>query len=402
MGVMPKLNLTPLLALVGVRQDISEDVQVTHTEQKLVQERDVANYQKNLLFNTISAMPDGVIILNIHRQVILTNEAAVKMIGLDGRVLQGRDIDGLIIFQDSLGRDVLKEVKSLVDKNIFVSEGINIIAQGKNQEKNFKLTQVTINHGLSPDLGFILLLEEDKPDEQIELLSLVAHELRTPLTSVIGYLEVLKEEVGTKLDDEQKQFFERAVSSSQQLAFLVENILNFSRIERGTYTVNSKAVDWQKLAAGVVQNYQLTAKQKGVKLEYISTSNLPNVFADDMRINEVLNNLINNALNYTQEGGQVKVSCQVADGYVVTAVSDNGSGIPKDAQAHLFTKFFRVTGPGQQSRKGTGLGLYLSKLIVNLHKGRIWVQSEEGKGSTFYFTLPIALPNTQINAGVDK
>jgi two-component system phosphate regulon sensor histidine kinase PhoR len=139
------------------------------------------------------------------------------------------------------------------------------------------------------------------------------------------------------------------------------------------------------------------AVQKNISLELTPVPpNLPHVLADPIRINEVLNNLISNALKHTKSGGWVKISTSVQGTEMVTSVSDNGEGIPKEALPHLFTKFYRVPGSLDKMKEGTGLGLFLAKSIIDMHKGRIWVESEVGKGSTFYFSIPVATQTSTI------
>jgi two-component system phosphate regulon sensor histidine kinase PhoR len=181
--------------------------------------------------------------------------------------------------------------------------------------------------------------------------------------------------------------------SAKQLASLIENLLNVSKVERNAFSVTTQSVKWTDIVTKSVEDNKLTAAQKQIDLTLqLPTENVPNVTADPIRIVEVINNLISNAINYTANNGKIEVSVSVGNGEVITAVKDTGKGIPKDALDHLFTKFFRVQGALDTSSnsKGTGLGLYLSKSIVDLHHGRIWVESEVGKGSTFYFSLPTA------------
>lgn len=228
-------------------------------------------------------------------------------------------------------------------------------------------------------------------EKQIDIVSIAAHEFRTYLTNIINYLSVLSEESKTKLDPEEQVFLDRAFINAQQLSCLVDNLLNMSRLERGVFNSNPQPMDWQKNLNQVVENNRLQASQKNITLELTPPSQpLPKVLADLVKINEVLNNLITNAINYNQAGGWIKVKARVEGNEVITSISDNGIGIPQEALPRLFTKFFRVTKTPDQRGKGTGLGLYISKSIIDLHHGKIWAQSEEGKGSTFYFSLPIA------------
>ena len=150
-------------------------------------------------------------------------------------------------------------------------------------------------------------------------------------------------------------------------------------------------VDWDELVNETIVNFKDQAIQKEVKLSYKKlSSKLPKIYIDRFRMSEVISNLVGNAVNYTDPGGLVEVSVETKDKELITHVKDTGQGIPEEALPKLFTKFFRVSGVLEQGSKGTGLGLYISKAIVEMHKGRIWVKSTLGKGSTFNFAVPLA------------
>lgn len=228
---------------------------------------------------------------------------------------------------------------------------------------------------------------------QVDFVSMTSHELRTPITSLIGYLNTLNQEARDKLTNDQKEFLDRSIVSAQQILAIVNNILNVSKVERGAFTVSLRPIDLVELIETAVSESKILASQKNILLEFKKPDgSMPKVSADNLRISEVLNNLINNAVTYSQSGGKVEVSIQSDGKQVVTSVVDNGPGIPKEAQPKIFTKFFRVQGALDKSSnsQGSGLGLFISKSIIDLHKGQIWFESEPGKGTTFHFSLPIA------------
>lgn len=228
---------------------------------------------------------------------------------------------------------------------------------------------------------------------QVDFVSMTSHELRTPITSLIGYLNTLNQEARDKLTNDQKEFLDRSIVSAQQILAIVNNILNVSKVERGAFTVSLRPIDLVELIETAVSESKILASQKNILLEFKKPDgSMPKVSADNLRISEVLNNLINNAVTYSQSGGKVEVSIQSDGKQAVTSVVDNGPGIPKEAQPKIFTKFFRVQGALDKSSnsQGSGLGLFISKSIIDLHKGQIWFESEPGKGTTFHFSLPIA------------
>jgi signal transduction histidine kinase len=233
---------------------------------------------------------------------------------------------------------------------------------------------------------------------KLDFVSMAAHELRTPLTSIRGYLSVLQEEIGEKLDRDQRSFLDKAFISSSQLAALVENLLSVSRIERGALKVQAEPSEWNPIVKEIFNNFTNLAQEKNVTLSLKTEEDLPSVMVDKFRISEVVSNLIANALQYTKPSGTVEVTTKKDKEGVLTQVRDTGQGIPASAIPKLFTKFFRVSGVLEQGSKGTGLGLYISKAIIDMHQGKIWVESELGKGSTFSFIVPLAKEGTEPKA----
>lgn len=229
------------------------------------------------------------------------------------------------------------------------------------------------------------------PAEKLSLdfVTMAAHELRTPLTSLKSYLAVFLEENKGVFNDEQKTFLNRIEISAKQLASLIESLLNISRIERGVFILEKESLDWMENVKQVVTGFSSEAVEQQLTLEFKEPKeDVGELYVDKLRINETLSNLLSNAIAYTRPGGKVIVWVECINDEVITHVQDTGQGIPKEALPKLFTKFFRVSGALESGSKGTGLGLYLSKAIVDMHHGRIWVESVLGKGSTFSFSLP--------------
>ncbi len=256
--------------------------------------------------------------------------------------------------------------------------------------------------------GVVLVMRDVSEEKQLELMkldfvSMAAHELRTPITAIRGYIDMIKVEAWDKLNDEEHTFIKRADIAALQLLTLMENLLSASKIEQGTYNLNLAEIDWVQLVENRVEEFSARANERNLKIEFRKPKgHIPKVYADSLRITEVLNNLISNAINYTQKGNiTVVIEYDKDKEEIITKIQDTGQGIPEEALEHLFEKFFRVSGILEQGSKGTGLGLYISKQIVELHNGKIWVESEYGKGSTFIFTLP-TINNSRIKDKVKQ
>jgi signal transduction histidine kinase len=227
----------------------------------------------------------------------------------------------------------------------------------------------------------------NQDDDNISYVALAVHELRTPLTMLRGYIEVFQEELSGNLDAELTSFMHKMVVSAQQLAAFLNNILNVARIEQNQLTLNLTETPWGEVLKAACDELNLKAQVHARKISVNITPDLPTVAIDRMSIIEVINNLLDNAIKYSKYGETIMVDTHLRnDGYVETTVQDHGVGIPTGVVTNLFDKFYR-NHRTSGNVGGTGLGLYLSKAIINAHGGEIWVQSKEGEGSTFGFTL---------------
>lgn len=221
-----------------------------------------------------------------------------------------------------------------------------------------------------------------------EFISMASHELNTPLAAVEGYLSMILDEHMGKVDEKARVYLQRAYESSKRLAELILDLLNVSRIEQGRVKMKFAESNLHDLAESVIHELQVKADAKKLSLTLkADKKKIPSTWCDPDRIREVIVNLVGNSIKYTEKGGIViKISDDA--GKLKCEVIDTGRGISAVDQKKLFQKFSQVKREVDE-QKGTGLGLYISKNFVELHKGRIWVESEEGKGSDFIFELPI-------------
>lgn len=369
----------------------------------LANDREIISAEKNKLAVILSGVKDVVIAVDLKRNIFTINKAAENLLELTPAQILGKPINEIIrifdkeaeIMQDSycpiitggfegsvFAKNDLKLV-SVIDKSSFV----NLISSQIKEGEKVNLGCILTIHDVTEEKRF--------EDMKLDFVSMAAHELRTPLTSIKGYLYVFIRDYYKTFDDKQKTILKKLNISTQRLVSLVENLLNVTRIERGTLNINLQEIDWVENVRSVIGEIIDQARDKKIELLFDAPSEpLPKVYADQLRIDEVLSNLLSNAINYSFAGGKIRVWVELSGNELITHVADTGQGIPKDAIPHLFTKFFRVAGKLEQGSKGTGLGLYIAKSIINLHHGRIWVESELGKGSTFYFTLPVVKVNS--------
>ena len=241
------------------------------------------------------------------------------------------------------------------------------------------------------------LREQNRKLQELDALksnfvNAISHDLRTPLTSIVGYAEFLEDEVGGRLTPPQHDFVTQIQRSAARLEHLVDDLLDFARMDAGTFKLTLKEADLGALARGVIESLKPLAEEAHVTIvDALPEEPLLALF-DPARIERVLMNLIGNALKFTGTGGRIEVSAQVEDGRIRCAIRDTGIGIAPEDVSKLFQRFSQLS-PGMRQANGTGLGLSISKALVDAHGGEIGVSSEQGKGSTFWFALPrVAAP----------
>jgi signal transduction histidine kinase len=227
---------------------------------------------------------------------------------------------------------------------------------------------------------------------QREFLGILSHELRTPLTSVIGYAQVLGDEVVGPLNDKQRAYTQTIYTAGWQLMRLIDDLFDLSRLEAGDVTLQRLPIAVAGLLQAGVESVSAEARAKGLSVTLQSPPEAT-LYGDPARLAQVLRALLSNAVKFTPLGGQVWVSAELREGEVLLTVRDDGIGIAAEHHERVFLPFFLVDASSGREQRGAGLGLALARRLVELHGGRIWVASELGRGSTFYVALPRA-PHT--------
>lgn len=223
-----------------------------------------------------------------------------------------------------------------------------------------------------------------------EFLSILSHELRTPLNAVMGFGSILEDELVGPLNDQQHTYLSRMLAGADALLSLINDLLDMSRIQAGKFSLDPHAFPIARALQGVKDNLASLAEQRQHTLILEPTRDLPPVFADEQRVMQILINLVNNAIKFTPPGGRIRISARPDGAHLRVAVEDNGIGIAPDDLPKLFKPFSQLDMSDTRSAGGTGLGLSITKALVEAHGGTIGVDSEPGKGSCFWFTLPLA------------
>jgi len=341
--------------------------------------------------------------------------------------------DDKLVFANSYATRILREVNEVIlgrsPKELFpklfaeeLSDKINHVFDlgfSQQYESSVLLKQVTINvlvslvpvYGKENVVDTVMVTIRDISDiktaERLylenlalekasglknEFLANMSHELRTPLNSIIGYSELLLDQMFGKLNEKQRKQLDVIYSNGNALLDLINDILDLSKIEAGKIGLRNETLSMSELIEGVKVSIMPLLKNKRQVLETEIEPELK-VFADELRVKQCLNNLLSNAIKFSSEEGKILVRVRRKDGKVETCVKDRGRGIPPDKLNSIFQPFYRVDGSTTADVGGTGLGLTITRMLVEMMGGDLWVESQEGKGSNFYFTLPIEPPD---------
>jgi signal transduction histidine kinase len=223
-----------------------------------------------------------------------------------------------------------------------------------------------------------------------EFVSISAHQLRTPLSAIKWTLKMFLDGDLGKITKEQGEFLEKIYQSNERMINLINDLLNVTRIEEGRYLYNPVLADIVQICQSVIDSYKEEMEKKNLKFIFEKPKELPKVRVDVEKISLAIQNLLENAIRYNREGGEIEITLEEKEGKIKFSIKDTGIGIPKNQQHRVFIKFFRAPNALRMETEGSGLGLFITKNIIEAHGGKIWFESEEGKGTTFYFTLPVA------------
>lgn len=222
-----------------------------------------------------------------------------------------------------------------------------------------------------------------------EFINIVSHQLRSPLTNIKWTFEILTSKEFEVPAEKAEEYMINVRENIVRMVELIDELLIVSKIEQGEFPMHKKEVSLKDLIGDFVSRYKVFAEASHIVLTFYVQENLPIVFTDSSLIKLVVENLIDNAIRYTKGGGKVEIGLETKDKRALFSIKDTGIGIPEKEQKFIFQKFFRAETALKERTRGSGLGLYVCKSIIDKAGGSIWFKSEEGKGTTFYFTLPI-------------
>ncbi|PIS38811.1 MAG: hypothetical protein COT34_01780 [Candidatus Nealsonbacteria bacterium CG08_land_8_20_14_0_20_43_11] len=346
--------------------------------------RRLAEEEKDKTKTIIDNFTDGLLVFDVAERLISINAQGEKFFNVQSAGVNGKSLTEL------------KEILAFLPLILVLGEKLKETFRQELVLKENLVLEVSAVPVLSygEKTGYLVSLHDITREKLIErmkteFVSIAAHQLRTPLSAIKWTLRMLLDGDLGELAPEQRDFIEKSYQSNERMIGLINDLLDVTRIEEGRYVFKKDYADIVSLVNSIVSNYLDEAKEKGIKLRFKSTAkNLPAVIIDAEKITLVIQNLIENSIKYTKPGGEIIVFLERRKEEIEISVRDTGVGIPLDQQGRVFSKFFRAANVMRMETEGSGLGLFIAKNIVEAHGGRIWFQSEEGKGSTFFFTIP--------------
>lgn len=337
------------------------------------------------VLSVINYLTDGILVFNSDNKLILINPQAENYLDLDGKEALGREVLHLSRFPGArplvsfLGggiKECYKEELKIEENFILEASAIPMIV------KESKLGSLVILR----DITHEKLIDKLKS----EFVTVAAHQLRTPASIMKWTIKTLLEEDSGPLTEEQKEALGRVFSTNEKMIRLINDLLNVAQIEEGKYLSKLVISDIKEIIKTSYGSFEGQLKKRKIKFVFkVPKTPLPKVMLDREKMIIALNSLIDNAGRYTPQGGNITVSIEEKEKEIEVGIKDNGLGISFEDQTKISTKFFRGRNAARVDTEGTGLGLYIAKNIIEAHGGRFWFDSEEGKGSNFYFTVPV-------------
>ncbi|MBN2061556.1 MAG: response regulator [Deltaproteobacteria bacterium] len=348
------------------------------------------NLEKSRLKTIINCMANGVMVANLNMELVLHNPALMRLLEIKG------DIDDHVALSKVINHEALLETLRLLQSK-GSSMGECISQELRIAGKCLRAISAPAVVPAEGSVGTVTVLEDitafKKLDEmKSDFVDMVAHELRSPLVSIRQQNSILLEGLAGPLGKKQEELIGRGMKKIDQLLSLISELLDISRMEAGQHIQRRVPTDVEQVINDIIALIGPRAMEKGIKLSFIC-ENLKPIYADPKGIEEIFNNLITNAINYSPDSGSVRVSAIGQGEYIEIKVSDTGVGIEPEELPKIFDKFYRIKHPKTRQVMGSGLGLSIVKAIVDFHHGTIDVKSEPDKGTIFRILLPAIKPD---------
>lgn len=378
---MARGNFTRKVKVYGTDELGQLAIAFNHLTNQLQESQSTTESERRKLASVLENMTDGVISTDRKGRVSLINDSALQMLGVTNDLVINRPIASILGLDEEYTFEELIQLKESIPLDFSTEEQAYIL----------RATVSVTQRETGFVNGLIIVLHDNTEQEKIdmerrEFVSNVSHELRTPLTTMRSYLDALAE--GAWRNEEiAPNFLHVTQNETERMIRLVNDLLKLSRMDSKEYELNKEWVEFNRFFNAVIERFEFSKSQNVRFTRNLYSSSLF-VEIDTDKLTQVLDNIISNALKYSPDGGEVRFGVTVSGDYIKVMISDDGMGIPKSNVNRIFDRFYRADKARSRALGGTGLGLAIAKEMIVAHKGEIWAQSEEGKGTTIFFKLP--------------
>ncbi|TSC85716.1 MAG: Multi-sensor signal transduction histidine kinase, partial [Microgenomates group bacterium Gr01-1014_16] len=345
----------------------------------------------------LGSLGEGLVVIDTHGDIVRMNPMSESLLGWKQAEVMGKKWDDVAVLETEEGKRIAAEQRATIrvlssGKTITNDKYYYVRRDGKRFPVGTTAAPIIFAGKV---IGVIAVFRDITREKYVdraksEFVSLASHQLRTPLSSIKWFSEMLLAGDAGQLTNEQRQFVENVAQSNERMIELVNGLLNISRIESGRIIVDPVPTDLEQLVKETVSELQKKIADKNLELVVSVAPNIPKINVDPKMVRQVYMNLLSNSIKYSPVRARIVVLISIKGSEVLSQVSDTGYGIPKREQTRVFQKFYRGENIVKLETDGTGLGLYLVKAIVESSGGRVWFESEEGKGTAFWFTLPLS------------
>jgi signal transduction histidine kinase len=351
----------------------------------------------------LESIADGVLVADAVGQVILANRPSSLILDIPRRQLIGKTLNELLGLYSSTGESWVKKIDAWgrsadpPRENSYLADRLTI----EEMVVSVHLSPVFANNQFFGTVSIFRDITKEVEVDRMksEFVSTVSHELRTPMTSIKGYADLILMGAAGAMTDPQVRYMQVIKNNADRLSMLVNDLLDISRIETGKTELDLRPLDIPQVIEQVVEGHlrgRIEHENKPMEVQTEMAPSLPLVNADHARVTQILTNLLDNAFHYTPSNGQIKVSVNANGDFVYISITDTGIGISKENQNKIFDRFFRAEDADVQKVAGTGLGLAIVRSLIEMHGGRIEVNSMPGEGSTFTFNLPLVAEDNDV------
>jgi PAS domain S-box-containing protein len=347
----------------------------------------------------LASIGDGLVVVDKEGKITYVNQAFEKMVGWTSKEVLGKHIVGVVPREDEKGELVSfneRILNRVLRGEVVVADLTNPFYYIRKDKSRFPTSSIVTSIVLEGEIiGVVETFRDITKEKEIdkaktEFVSLASHQLRTPLSTINWYTEMLLSGDVGKLNSEQERYLDEINRGNQRMIGLVNALLSVSRMDLGTFVLEPEPTNVAELVRGVVSEHKPEIDRKGITLFPILGTNIPLIQADPKLLRMVVENLLSNAVKYTPEKGKIELTLALGNDkkMLLFKISDTGYGIPKNQQDKIFTKLFRADNVREKDTEGTGLGLYIVKAIMDNSGGKVWFESVEEKGATFFVEVP--------------